>query len=45
MKAVFITLAAVVGVALIAFTAVVSSKNTAISLEETVNTAQSGIDV
>lgn len=45
MKAALITLAAVVGVALIAFTAVVSSKNTAISLEETVNTAQSGVDV
>ena len=45
MKAVLITLAAVVGVVLIVFMVVVSSKNTAISLEETVNTAQSGIDV
>lgn len=45
MKAVLITSAAVVGVALIAFMTVVSSKNTAISLEETVNTAQSDIDV
>lgn len=45
MKALLITLAAVLGVAIVAFTAVVSSKNTAISLEETVETAKSGIDV
>ena len=45
MKLTLITLAAIVGVGLIALCMVMSSKNGAISLEEQVNTAKSGIDV
>ena len=45
MKTALITLAAIVGVGLIALCMVMSSKNGAISLEEQVNTAKSGIDV
>ena len=45
MKATLITLAAIVGVGLMALCIVMSSKNGAISLEEQVNTAKSGIDV
>lgn len=45
MKAVLITLAAIVGIGLMGLCMVMSSKNSAISLEEQVNTAKSGIDV
>ena len=45
MKAVLITLAAIVGIGLIGLCMVMSSKNAAISLEEQVNTSKSGIDV
>ena len=45
MKAVLITLAAIVGIGLVGLCMVMSSKNGAISLEEQVNTAKSGIDV
>ena len=45
MKMLLIVCAAVIGVSLIATCMVFSSKNKAISLEETVNTAKSGIDV
>ena len=45
MKAVLITLAAAVGIGLVGLCIVMSSKNGAISLEEQVNTAKSGIDV
>ena len=45
MKSILITIAAIVGVGLIALCIVMSSKNGAISLEEQVNTAKSGIDV
>lgn len=45
MKATLITLAAIVGIGLVALCIVMSSKNGAISLEEQVNTAKSGIDV
>ena len=45
MKLTLIILAACAGVALICTCTVFSSKNTAVSLEETVNTAKSGIDV
>lgn len=45
MKAVLITIAAAVGVGLIGLCMVMSSKNSAISLEEQVNAAKSGIDV
>jgi LemA protein len=45
MKITLITLAAIMGFFLIVFTTVMNSKNTAISLEESVNTAQSGINV
>jgi LemA protein len=44
-KTPLIILAAIIGLFLIMFMCVMGSKNTAISLEETVNTAQSGIDV
>jgi LemA protein len=45
MKATLITLAAIVGIGLMALCMVMSSKNGAINLEEQVNTAKSGIDV
>ncbi len=45
MKQALIILAAFVGITLIAVCAVFSSKNAAVSLEETVNAAKSGIDV
>lgn len=45
MKATLITLAAIVGIGLIALCMVMSSRNGAINLEEQVNTAKSGIDV
>lgn len=45
MKASLITLAACVGIALVCVCAVFSSKNTAVSLEENVNAAKSGVDV
>ncbi len=45
MKAVLITLAAIVGIGLVGLCIVMSSKNGAINLEEQVNTAKSGIDV
>jgi len=45
MKLTLIILAACAGVALICTCAVFSSKNTAVSLEETVNMAKAGIDV
>lgn len=45
MKATLITLAAVIGIGLIGLCMVMSSKNSAISLEEQVNAAKSGIDV
>lgn len=45
MKLTLIIMSAIVGIAMVFGFAVVSSKNTAISLEESVNTAQSGIDV
>ena len=45
MKAALITLAAIVGVGLIALCMLMSSRNGAINLEEQVNTAKSGIDV
>lgn len=44
-KMTFIVLAAIVGLFMICAIAIISSKNTAISLEESVQTAQSGIDV
>ena len=45
MKATLITLAAIVGIGLMGLCMVMSSKNSAINLEEQVNTAKSGIDV
>ena len=45
MKAALITLAAVIGIGLIALCALMSSRNGAINLEEQVNAAKSGIDV
>ena len=45
MKATLITLAAIVGVGLIALCMLMSSRNGAINLEEQVNTSKSGIDV
>ena len=45
MKLFLVTLSAIVGIALICVLAVMSSKNGAISLEESVNAAKSGIDV
>lgn len=45
MKAALITLSSIVGIALIGLCMVMSSKNGAISLEEQVNAARSGIDV
>ena len=45
MKMALITLAAIVGVGLIALCMLMSSRNGAINLEEQVNTAKSGIDV
>jgi LemA protein len=45
MKATLITLAAIVGIGLIALCMLMSSRNGAINLEEQVNTAKSGIDV
>ena len=45
MKAALITLAAIVGIGLMGLCMVMSSKNSAINLEEQVNTAKSGIDV
>ena len=45
MKAVLITLAAIAGIGLMGLCMVMSSKNSAINLEEQVNTAKSGIDV
>ena len=45
MKAVLITLAAIIGIGLVGVCMVMSSKNGAISLEENVNAAKSGIDV
>lgn len=45
MKAILITLAAIVGIGLVGLCIVMSSKNGAINLEEQVNTAKSGIDV
>jgi LemA protein len=45
MKLALITLSAVIGLAIIAILGVMSSKNGAISLEESVNAAKSGIDV
>ena len=45
MKATLITLAAIVGICLMGLCMVMSSKNSAINLEEQVNTAKSGIDV
>lgn len=45
MKIALITLAAIVGIALISVCCVMSSKNAAISLEESVNTAKAAIDV
>lgn len=45
MKTVFIALAAIVGAGLVGLCMVMSSKNGAISLEENVNAAKSGIDV
>ena len=42
MKAVLITLAAIVGIGLVGLCMVMSSKNGAISLEENVNAAKSG---
>lgn len=44
-KMILIIIAAIVGIIMIFGIAAISSKNTAISLEESVNTAQSGIDV
>ena len=45
MKTVLITLAAIIGIGMIGLCMVMSSKNGAISLEENVNVAKSGIDV
>ena len=45
MKSTLITLAAIVGVGLIALCMLMSSRNGAINLEEQVNTSKSGIDV
>ena len=45
MKVVLITLAAAIGIGLVGLCMVMSSKNGAISLEENVNAAKSGIDV
>lgn len=45
MKLALVTLSAILGVALICACMVFSSKNSAISLEESVNAAKSGIDV
>ena len=45
MKATLITLAAIIGIGLVGLCMVMSSKNGAISLEENVNAAKSGIDV
>ena len=45
MKTALITLAAIVGVGLIALCMLMSSRNGAINLEEQVNTSKSGIDV
>lgn len=45
MKATLITLSAIIGLGLICVCMVMSSKNGAISLEENVNAAKSGIDV
>lgn len=45
MKLALVTLSAIVGIALICICGVMSSKNGAISLEESVNAAKSGIDV
>ena len=45
MKATLITFAAIVGILLMGLCMVMPSKNTAINLEEEVNTAKSGIDV
>ena len=45
MKMFLIIVAALVGIGLVTMCCVYSSKNKAISLEETVNTAKSGIDV
>ena len=45
MKMFLIIVAALVGICLVTMCCVYSSKNKAISLEETVNTAKSGIDV
>lgn len=45
MKLALIVGCAILGIAMIFGVAAISSKNTAISLEESVNTAQSGIDV
>ena len=45
MKATLITIAAIVGIGLMGLCMVMSSKNSAINLEEQVNTAKSGIDV
>jgi len=45
MKLALVSFAAVIGIALIAICCIMSSKNGAISLEESVSTAKSGIDV
>lgn len=45
MKLLLVTVSAIVGIALICICGVMSSKNGAISLEESVNAAKSGIDV
>ena len=45
MKLALVTLSAVIGIALLCVFGVMSSKNGAISLEESVNAAKSGIDV
>lgn len=45
MKLALVTLSAIVGIVVIGFCCVMSSKNGAISLEESVNAAKSGIDV
>ena len=45
MKVALITFAAIVGIFLVSICCVMSSKNSAISLEESVNAARSGIDV
>ena len=45
MKATLITIAAIIGIGLMGLCMVMSSKNSAINLEEQVNTAKSGIDV